>query len=72
MTAVFEIDQDYLDSEYNGIVADAIKARDGIFWTDDLIAKAFNFGNGTLEDFKRYMAVNKDYTVFVQLHKGDW
>ena len=40
MTAVFEIDQDYLDSEYNGIVADAIKARDGIFWTDDLIVKA--------------------------------
>ena len=72
MTAVFEIDQDYLDSEYNGIVADAIKARDGIFWTDDLIAKAFNFGNGTPEDFKRYMAANKDYTVFVQLQKGDW
>ena len=67
-----EIDPDYLDSEYNGIVADAIKARDGIFWTDDLIAKAFNFGNGTPEDFKRYMAANKDYTVFVQLHKGDW
>ena len=72
MTAVFEIDQDYLDREYNGIVADAIKARDGIFWTDDLIAKAFNFGNGTPEDFKRYMAANKDYTVFVQLHKGEW
>lgn len=72
MAAVFEIDRDYLDAEYKGIVTDAIKAHDGIFWTDDLIVKAFNFGNGTHDHFKRYMADNKDYSVFVQLDSGEW
>lgn len=34
------------------------------YWDDDRIKGAFNFGNGTWKDMKRYMDDNKDLAKF--------
>ena len=35
-------------------------------WDSDRIKRAFNFGNGTLKDFKNYMENNKNYCLFME------
>ena len=42
---------------------------DGYFikWTEERIKNAFNNGNGTKADLKRYMKDNKQYCVFVRV-----
>lgn len=64
---IFEIDKDYLKEIYNNDIAEAIKQRDGMFWTDERIKGAFRRGNGTYADLKRYMECNKRYGVFVDV-----
>ena len=43
--------------------------KDGFLnaWTPERIRGAFNFGNGTESDFKRYMDNNKEYCIFVNV-----
>ena len=36
-------------------------------WNDKRIKNAFNGGNGTFKDFKRYMKDNQKYCVFVEV-----
>ena len=36
-------------------------------WNDKRIKNAFNGGNGTIKDFKRYMNDNKNTCVFIQV-----
>ena len=40
--------------------------KNGLYnvWTMERIAGAFNFGKGTLRDFKAYMENNKQYAYF--------
>lgn len=64
---IFEIDKDYLKEVYNNDIAEAIKQRDGMFWTDERIKGAFRRGNGTEVDLKRHMENNKKYCIFVDL-----
>ena len=33
-------------------------------WTAEDIKKAFNLGNGTIKDFKKYMENNKQFCIF--------
>lgn len=33
-------------------------------WNESRIRRAFNFGNGTMKDFERYMKDNKDNAWF--------
>lgn len=64
---IFEIDKDYLKEVYNNDIAEAIKQRDGMFWTDEAIKGAFKQGNGTEADLKNYMECNKRYCIFVDV-----
>lgn len=64
---IFEIDKDYLKEIYNNDIAEAIKQRDGMFWTDEAIKGAFRRGNGTQADLKNYIGRNKKYCIFVDV-----
>ena len=39
-------------------------------WTSEKIKKAFNFSNGTEKDFKRYIANNRQFCIFIEIHGG--
>ena len=45
--------------------------KNGLFniWTMERITGAFNFGKGTLKDFKTYMENNKQYVYFIVIKK---
>ena len=45
--------------------------KNGLFniWTMERIAGTFNFGNGTLKDFKTFMENNKQYVYFIVIKK---
>jgi len=67
---VYEISKKILNKKYSG---DSLEARqkainDGYFidWTDKRIKNAFNCGNGTEEDLKRYMQNNRQFCVFIR------
>ena len=64
---IFEIGKSYLKEVYNNNIAEAIKQRDGIFWTAERIKRAFKQGGGTESDLKAYMENNKKYCIFVGL-----
>lgn len=64
---IWEIAKDYLKEYYNNDIAEAIKQRDGMFWTDERIKGAFKQGGGTESDLKAYMENNKKYCIFVDL-----
>ena len=42
----------------------SLKNGDFNIWDDERIKKAFNFGNGTRQDFFEYMKNNKKYVRF--------
>lgn len=64
---IFEIDKDYLKEVYNNDIAEAIKQRDGMFWTDESIKGAFKRGSGTETDLKNYIGWNKKYCIFIDV-----
>ena len=63
---IIEIDKRLLSEIYNGNIKKAVAAGDYKRWTHDSIKNAFNFGNGTEKDLKRYMEDNKKYCVFME------
>lgn len=71
MVMIYEIDKNVLNNIYNGDTPEARQQaiNDGFFidWTEKRIKNAFNFGNGTEADLKRYMNDNKQYCVFVRV-----
>ncbi len=62
---ILEIGKTYIQRYYNGNLKAAIKAKDGILWTDERIKAAFNFGNGSASDLKRYINNNRQFAYFV-------
>lgn len=62
---ILEIGKTYVRDFYNGNLEECIKERDGIDWTQERIRTAFNGGNGTEKDLRRYMDNNKQYAYFV-------
>ena len=58
---------------YGGSYQSAImKAnRDGFYteWYEDRIRYAFNFGNGTMSDFRNYMEANILFSVYREVRK---
>ena len=64
---VLEIGKSYVFKFYGGNSAAAKKAKDGVLWTPEKIKAAFNNGNGTIEDFKRYMNDNKKTAWFLEV-----
>ena len=65
-----EISKDILNRMYGGDTPEALQKAiaDGYFliWTKERIKNAFNFGEGTEADLKRYMKDNKQYCIFVR------
>ena len=64
---IIEISKCYLKEFYNNDIAEILKQKDGIFWTDARIKGAFNCGNGTESDLKKYMENNKKYCIFIEI-----
>lgn len=64
---ILEIGKSYVEKFYNGNLQNAVTERDGIEWTQERIKAAFNAGNGTNEDLKRYMQDNGKYAYFVTI-----
>lgn len=62
---ILEIGKSYVRDFYNGDLKECIKQGDGIDWTPEHIKAAFNSGNGTEKDLKRYMEDNKNHAYFV-------
>ena len=62
-----EIGKSYIKKFYNGDLAAAVKKKDGILWDEKRIKAAFNNGNGTQKDLKRYIKHNKKYAYFVEV-----
>ena len=63
-------DNPYLVRHYHNNPAEMVKAGDGIVWTADKIRSAFNFGNGTEKDLRRYIENNKCFCAFYDTEKG--
>ena len=64
---VIEIGKKYLQDFYDGNLKECVAAMDGVIWDENTIRAAFNFGNGTEEDFQRYMDDNKKYCIYVEV-----
>ena len=64
---ILEIGKSYINKFYSGDLKAAILKKDGILWTDEKIKAAFNFGNGTILDFKNHINNNKKYAFFVEV-----
>ena len=64
---VIEIGRKYLQDFYNGNLKECVAAMDGVIWDENRIKNAFNFGNGTKEDFQRYMNDNKKHCIYVEV-----
>lgn len=64
---IFEVGKNYVNTEYSGDLSACIAERDGIEWTPARIKAAFNFGNGTAADFRRYIKDNAKYAYFIEI-----
>lgn len=51
----------------HGTVEETIRKGWYIEWTPERIKGAFNFGNGTKKDFKRYRTENKKLCLFLEV-----
>lgn len=67
---IIEISKKYLKKFYNNDISLIIGCKDGIVFNDELIKKAFNRGNGTILDFKRYMNNNKIFCYYYDLENN--
>lgn len=60
---IIEVNKKYI--KQFGTVDRAIEEGYCVEWSPERIANAFNFGNGTMKDLKRYMNANKNECVFI-------
>lgn len=67
---VLEISKDYLKKFYNGNISLLIECKDGVIYDDKRIKNAFNRGNGTVSDFKRYLNNNKNFCYYYDLENN--
>ena len=67
---VLEINKDYLKKFYDGNISLLIECKDGVIYDDKRIKNAFNRGNGTISDFKRYLNNNKRFCYYYNLENN--
>lgn len=58
---VYELCRKDLREEFKNDAKKMIRGKMYILWDEERVKHAFNFGNGTMKDFKRYMKDNKIY-----------
>lgn len=63
---IFEVDRSYI-KEF-GSIERAIKEGYYTEWNEKNIKEGFNFGNGTIKDFKNYMNNNKNICVYKEIN----
>lgn len=64
MALYYEVNKKYI-ARY-GTIEKAIEEGYFIDWTPERIKAAFNAGNGTMKDFKRYMNDNKQFCKYLK------
>ena len=64
---ILEIGRKYLMEFYNGDLNKCVSEMDGVIWDENTIRNAFSLGNGTEDDFRRYMNDNKKYCIYVEV-----
>lgn len=64
---IIEIGKDYLKKFYNNDIIKAYQEGDCIEWAPERIKAAFNLGNGTEKDLKRYIHYNKQFCIFKEI-----
>ncbi len=64
---ILEFDRATLRTEYHGNIKAMEQAGDFLDWTPARIKHAFNFGNGTEKDLRRYMKDNKQFCIFKEV-----
>lgn len=67
---IAEIDIAYCRKEYGGDAKRMIAAGDALIFDEDRVKSAFNFGNGTEKDLRRYIANNRKYMRFYDLENN--
>ena len=50
-----------------GSIKEVIKKSYFVTWDEQRIKNAFNFGDGSAKDFKRYKEDNKQYCLFLEV-----
>ena len=56
-----------VDKGKNLKIEGSIKAGNYSYWNSEKIKAAFNFGQGTMTDFRRYIENNRQYLWMVEL-----
>ena len=64
---VYELYKPTLQQQYHGNIETMIKDEMYILWDEERIKRAFNFGNGTIKEFNRYMEANKNLCLYIKL-----
>ena len=64
-----EIDRRTLKA-FNGNISEILKRKCYILRDNNFIKNAFQFGHGTMKDFKRYMKDNRIYCIWINLRTG--
>lgn len=64
---VIELSKNYCYNFYNNDFYAMVEALDGVIFDDVQIKKSFNFGNGSIKDFKEYINNNKSYCKYYDL-----
>ena len=64
---IIEIDKGYLNEFYNGDIIKAYQQGDYLEWTPERIKRTSNFGNGTEKDLERYIRLNKQFAIFIEV-----
>lgn len=67
---ILEISKKYLKDVYNGDISLCIGCKDGLVFDEKMIKNAFNFGNGTILDFKKYLNDNKKFCYYYDLENN--
>ena len=62
---IIEIYKPYI--KLDGSIEKVIENGFFIEWTPERIKNAFNFGNGTEKDFKKYIQNNKNLCLFLEV-----
>lgn len=64
---ILEIGKTYIQRHYNGNLKAAVKAKDGILWTDERIKAAFNNNEGSVSNLKEHINNNRPYAHFINI-----
>lgn len=66
---ILELSKKYCKEYYNGNYTEMIVKKDGLLFTEEVVKRAFNFGNGTEKDLKKHIENNRCFCRYYDLDK---